>query len=157
MPIHHPPTKKKKINGTQSTLWNLAMIQYNTPLLVFIYVVHPTQIKQTLLTKPNKCLVAIFPSFLIFYNKNAKVLCNQCSILKCIVHGALLELMRFSSPINLIFFFLLIISFFFRILSFTFGFRCLVSCANIEFFILFYLFLEESFGCHRDLYIWRFE
>ena len=90
--INWPP---KKFHGTQSTLTNLAMIQYNTPLLVFMYIVQPTQIKQTFLTKPNKCLVAMCPSFLIFYtNKNAKkcyVVCNQYSTLKCIVHGALLE------------------------------------------------------------------
>ena len=85
--INWPP---KKFHGTQSTLSNLAMIQYNTPLLVFMYIVQPTQIKQTFLTKPNKCLVAMCPYFLIFYtNKNAKkcyVVCNQYSTLKCIVH-----------------------------------------------------------------------
>ena len=65
-----------------------------------------------LLTKPNKCLVAMCPFFLIVYNKNAKVLCtDQCSNLKCILHGALLEPMRFYLPTNLTFF--IILSFFF--------------------------------------------
>jgi len=40
------------------------------------------------------------------------------------------------------------------ILSFNFGFRCLISCANLD------LFLEENLGCPRDeitIIISRFE
>ena len=81
----------------------------------------------------------------IFYNKNAEVLCILCSILKFIVHNAPPETMRFYPPTNLISLSLSLI------VSFTFGFRCLISCANIEF--LFYLFLEENLGCNKDLFI----
>ena len=84
-----------------------------------------------------------------------------CSVLMCIVHSALFELMRVLHPppppaptTNLISFCPHhLILFLLLVLWFTFGFWRLIICANIE--LSFILFLEENLGYNKDIKIFK--
>ena len=100
------------------------------------FLCNPTQIKQTLLTIPNKCLVAMCPSVLYFIIRMLKcyVFYVQFWSALCTLHY--LNLWGLIRTQNWIFFCYYLFFFLQLILCFTFGFRCFIGCANIEFFIL---------------------